>query len=250
MTFLAADDFLLPDILKKIRVEIETTLWDIIWVGNGFYQYRDRNLEKLGQSVLEEKIYISPNSAANIRRIMENTFYNSMFHYERVEFLRENNIDFYVPYYGDCAGMVQAMTVAKNMLVLNEEGYGLTSNTSQSRGTFYWDGEEHIFEPQWKSIRGMYRKEGYFSFLDARYCAMSILKNEIGNMKSLSKGAICVDKEMNRKEINEEQRFLQIQKVLESPIIQEMVQFYGRLEYEEEILKIAYNLYPKVRESR
>ncbi len=236
MTFLAADDFLLPGALRHVRKAIEKAQPDIVWVGNGFYQYEKNHIRRLGASVLEHEMIIENKHASNIRLIMENIFYNSMFHYERTEFLKRNQINFFEPYYGDCAGMAKAFTEAERMLAVDAEIYGLTGNTSQSRGTFYWDGEEYIFVSQWECIKASYVRDCWFSFSDARYCAMAILKNEIGNIGSLVHGSICVNKEMNPIEKDLHERFLQIQKILENAVIQEMAQLYGRFEYEEEIL--------------
>lgn len=163
-------------------------------------------------------------------------FYNSFFHYERVEFLKKEQIDFFDSGYGDCAGMTRALALADNMVVLDKAVYGLTVNTSQSRGTFYWDGDQYIFSEQWNSIKQAYLRDRYFSFQDLRYCAMAILKNEIGNIHSMAEGCKCVNRFMNPVYADAGKRMKQIRQILENDTIQEMAQFMGRLDYEQEIL--------------
>ena len=78
--------------------------------------------------------------------------------------------------------------------------------------------------------------EARFSYHELKYCAMAILKNEIGNIVSLANGSKCVNRFMNPVERDFSERLSQIKQILENTYIQEMVQFYGRFEYEKEIL--------------
>lgn len=274
MTFLAADDFLLPQALKRVKAAIEEYEPDMLWVGNKFYEYyreTDDGLAKdgkeydvtgksveelksdvcreLGETVPEVPILLEGRRAENIKRVMETVFYNSFFHYERIEFLRETGIDFFDSGYGDCAGMTKALAEAGKMVILDFAAYGLTANTSQSRGTFYWDGEQYIFSSQWESIKRAYVRDGRFSFQELKYCATAVLKNEIGNIFSLAEGGKCVNRFMNPVLRNARERICQIEQILENPIIQEMVQFYGRFEYEQEILRAVEKLFETCKES-
>lgn len=236
MSFLAADDFLLSDALSRVRKEIDSEHPDIVWVGNGFYQYADRKMEKTGQSVTLDLIRLFEKNAVNIKTVAEHVFFNSMFHYTKISFLKKNQIDFYEPYYGDCVGMTKAMTEAEKMSVINSEIYGLVSNTSQTRGRYIWDCEEHIFVPWWECIKAAYVRDRYFNFQDIRYCAIMVIRGHIGYMDIVLGDCACIDKTMNTVFCSLKERFRQLKKALEHPIMQEMVQLYGRFEYEEKIL--------------
>lgn len=260
MTFLAADDFLLPEALEKVKKAAEQCNPDVLWIGNKFYQYEAKTADHLsqtiqnqetvldfyheiGEAIPRKQILLQEPQAENIKYVMENVFYNAFFHYERIEFLREKGIDFFESGYGDCAGMTRVLAQAGQMLILDQALYGLTANTSQSRGTFYWNGEQYIFSDQWQSVKKAYMEEARFSFHELRYCAMAILKNEIGNIVSLANGSKCVNRFMNPVERDFSERLSQIKQILENPSIQEMAQFYGRFEYEREILAAVEQLY-------
>ena len=62
--------------------------------------------------------------------------------------------------------------------------------------------------------------EAHFSFHELKYCAMVILKNEIGNIISLGNGSKCVNRLMNPVERDFLERLLQIKQILENPSIQ------------------------------
>lgn len=253
MTFLAADDFLLPEALEKVKKAAEQCDPDVLWIGNKFYQYEAKIADHLsqtiqnqetvldfyheiGEAIPQKQMLLEGPHAENIKYVMEHVFYNAFFHYERIEFLKEKGIDFFESGYGDCAGMTRVLAQAEQMLILDQALYGLTANTSQSRGTFYWNGEQYIFSDQWESIKRAYIAEARFSYHELKYCAMAILKNEIGNIISLANGSKCVNCLMNPVERDFSERLLQIKQILENTFIQEMVQFYGRFEYEKEIL--------------
>lgn len=243
MTFLAADDFLFPGALEKVKKEAMLQDADVLWVGNAYYESKQERLCELGRSVPSAREEIKERSAKNIRHIMERVFYNSFFHYVRVEFLKKEGIDFYDHGYGDCAGMTEVLCRAGKMAVLDETIYGLIVNTSQSRMTFGWEGIEYVFPEQWKSIRQACMRDAYFSFQDMRYCAIAILRTEIGGMNSLAEGAECVNRLMNPVAVDFHQRLQQIKKILENEMIQEMAQFMGRFDYEQEILSVLEKLF-------
>ena len=236
LSFLAADDFLQPDALGMVKRCIEQEEPDIVWVGNGFYQYGEHGLVELGASVLTQRIVLEGRKASNIKCVMEHTFYNSMFHNENVSFLRKNGIDFYAPFFGDCVGMTKAMTEAGKMCLLDENVYGLVANTSQTRGKHFWDGIQYIFVPQWNCIKGAYIRDAYFSFQDARFCATAVLRGVIAELEALLGGGVCMDRKMTPVEKDETERFMQVRTILQHPVIQEMIQFYGRFDYEAELL--------------
>lgn len=260
MTFLAADDFLLPEALEKVKKAAEQCNPDVLWIGNKFYQYEAKTADQLsqtlqnqetvldfyheiGEAIPQKQMLLKGPQVENIKYVMEHVFYNAFFHFERIEFLKEKGIDFFESGYGDCAGMTRVLTQAGQMLILDQALYGLTANTSQSRGTFYWNGEQYIFSDQWQSVKKAYMEEARFSFHELRYCAMAILKNEIGNIVSLANGSKCVNRFMNPVKRDFSERLSQIKQILENPFIEEMIQFYGRFEYEMEILAAVEQLY-------
>lgn len=242
MTFLAADDFLLPRALEKVKKATEETKVDVLWAGNKFYEFREERFWEIGEAVPSPKIVMENRKAENIKYVMEHVFYNSFFHYVKVEFLKQEKIDFYNHGYGDSAGMVRVLSRAGRMAVLDEAVYGLTANTSQSRGTFYWDGELYLFSDQWESVKEAYMRDLRFSFQELKYCAMAILENEIGNLRNMAEGSKCVDKQMNAVPKKFQDRLQKIKQILENSSIQEMVQFYGRFDYEKEILIVIEKL--------
>lgn len=65
---------------------------------------------------------------------------------------------------------------------------------------------------------------------------MAILKNELGNIHSMAEGCKCVNRYMNPVSADAGKRLQQIKQILENDTIQEMAQFMGRLDYEQEIL--------------
>ena len=238
LSFLAADDFLLPDALGGVKQCIEQEAPDIVWVGNGFYQYGPNGIVEAGDSVLPYRIVLAGRKASNIKCIMDNTFYNSMFHYEKVSFLRKCGIDFYDPFYGDCVGMTKAMAEPNKMLILDQKVYGLVANTSQTRGKYFWDGIQYIFVPQWNCIKDAYKRDAYFSFQEARFCAIAVLRGITRELEALLGGAVCMDKEMNPTERDSNERWMQAKTILQHPVIQGLIQLYGRFEYESVILEL------------
>ena len=265
MTFLAADDFLLPEALAEVKKAAKECNPDVVWIGNKFYRYEaetaddlsqtiqnQENLidfyQEIGTAIPQKQILLQGPQAENIKYVMEHVFYNAFFHFEKIEFLREKGIDFFDSGYGDCAGMTRVLAQAKQMLILDQALYGLTANTSQSRGTFYWNGEQYIFSDQWHSIKEAYMREDRFSYHELKYCAIVILKNEIGNIDSLANGSKCVNRLMNPVDRDFSERLSQIKQILENSSIQEMAQFYGRFEYEREILAAVEQLYDTYQE--
>ena len=70
-------------------------------------------------------------------------------HYVKIDFLKENGIDFYYPFYGDCQGMTEAIVRAEKIVVMSQPEYVLTLNTSQSSKRC---GYNHDEKRQWDSI--------------------------------------------------------------------------------------------------
>lgn len=197
MSFLAADDCLNLGVLKRMNEVLAEENPDVLWVGYASVSYLDKNqLIFHGAAKPEYRLYEKENRSGAVVDIMKHVYYNSFFHYMKVEFLRENNIDFYSPYYGDCMGMTQAMIQAERMVVLDEIVYFLTDNTSQTRGKYTWDSYEFIFAQQWKAVRKLFEQEGVADKEMEEYVAFRILNNLLANMENLCAGRIR-DRYMN-----------------------------------------------------
>lgn len=236
MTFLASDDFISDNALEKLYDVIQEHNPDIIWVGMEYIYYEDNKMISKGEAIPEYKVYGKENRSETIYDIMSNIYYNSMFHFEKIEFLNKHNIDFFYPYYGDCAGMTKAMTVADTMVSMNETVYYLSMSTSQTYGHYIWDGYK-IFISQWDSIKTVFLKE-WFSQLDKiNYVAMRLGANQIAVMSALCDNH-CRNDFMNPINKNASEILMQITDILSDTSILEMMYYYGRKSYTDEILNL------------
>lgn len=236
MTFLAADDFISENALEKIYNVIIKHNPDIIWVGLEYVNYQDTKMITLGNTIPEYKVYDKENRSEAIIELMRNTYYNSFCHYEKIDFLRKNNIDFYSPYYGDCAGMTKAMSVADTMVCMNDVIYYLSIGTSQTSGYYIWNGYK-MFSSQWDSIKMVFHTEGFSQLDKIMYTAMRIAKNQLSVMKSLCDGNLRDDC-MNTIYRSISEILIQIKEILEYMPILEIMYYYGRKSYTDEIISL------------
>lgn len=225
-TFLAADDCLCPDVLVKMSNILREEFPDILWVGNLFVEYDSKGAVLLGERIPQEKIYGSENRSDAIAEIMKYIYYNSFFHYMRVDFLKKNKIDFFEPYYADCAGMTEAMAKAEKMISVNFPVYCLTTNTSQTQGAYTWDSYRFIFVNQWKSIKDVFIRENYKNYENIYFIVMRIFLNLLENIRILCLGR-CRDIYMNRIEKSGEEIIAQIENFLCNEDIEEMFRIMG-----------------------
>lgn len=233
-TFLAADDVICEGALETLAETIEAQRPDVIWVGNELAEY-DKNTQQL---VVVEKgiphyaVYEKEKRSVAVVNIMKDVYYNSLFHYMCVNFLKKNRIDFFEPYYEDCVGMTKAMVVAEKMVVLDSSVYSLTKNTSQTAGRYIWDSYQFVFAKQWEILKELFLKEDYKD-INVCYVAKRILNNLMGNIGGLCRG-ICRDKYMQPLQKSKEEIIKQLEDILGDEKIQEMLLLAG----EEESMKI------------
>ena len=195
-SFLAADDTLCPDSLDKMSETLISEEPDILWVGNVHVSYNNGSVSLRKSNIPTAKIYNSEKRSEAIVDILGHVYYNSFFHYMKVDFLKSHNIDFFEPYYADCAGMTEAMVQAQKMIAIDYPVYCLTVNTSQTQGKYTWDSYQTIFSNQWKSIKYILEKEHYKDNKAIYYITYRIFVNFVGNIQFLCLGH-CRDKYMN-----------------------------------------------------
>lgn len=242
ISFLAADDCITSNALEKLGSVIEEQSPDVIWVGNSYIKYFNKEVEQLGHCVTEKRVYHKEKRSEAIVYILGNIYYNSFFHYIKKSLLEKYKIDFYYPYFGDCAGMTKVLTVAENMVILDELIYLLTMNTSQTTGYYIWDSYKFTFASQWENIIEIFYKEGYFDMKEIQTVAKRIGRNHIGVMKNLIRGN-CRNRLMNKIEKNITERVIQVKNTLENIYILEMMEYYGRKEYYKELEEIFICIY-------
>lgn len=223
-TFLAADDCIKAEVLQRLNEILCREEPDILWVGNDHVEYTPQTgPESRGMFVPEYRVYTQEQRSTAIVHIMRHVYYNSMFHYMKTSFLRENQIDFFEPYYMDCAGMTQAMAAANKMIAWNEVVYYLTLNTSQTAGRYTWDSYDFMFSNQWRSVKQVFIREGFMQKEDIGYVAARIARNLFGNVGLLCRGQ-CRDKYMAPLQKETKEVIAQIEALLSNKEIIEMLE--------------------------
>lgn len=189
VTFLSGDDCLCPGALLRIQEEIGKHDPDVVFVGNVYTNYPGgREVEYLGMVQPEYRLYAGGSRSQALVEIMKNVYYNSMFHYEKRSFLEEYGMDFFEPYYGDCATMTYAITQAERIVVLDMAAYCLTMNTSQSTGNYGVSSWDYIFASQWRSAKALFQREGYEDHGGVYYVADRIFQNYVASLSALCIG--------------------------------------------------------------
>lgn len=197
VTFLSADDCLHPDAFAWLREVVQQENPDVIFVGNAYTTVNQQGAAFLGAISPEYRIYYNDNRPKSLLEIMKNVYYNSMFHYEKRQFLIENNLNFFSPYYADCATMTYAVKAAEKIVVLDKIIYFLTMNTSQSAGYYGKGSYEYIFLSQWRSVKSIFFSRGSeICREEISYAAARIFNNLAVSLKALCSGK-WRDKYMN-----------------------------------------------------
>lgn len=230
VTFLSADDFIDEHSFEWIHNEYEKSDPDVIWVGNTFVSYDNDKFNVLKIVTPNYKLFDGEDKVFEIDYVFRNVYYNSMFHYEKVEFLKKNNIDFFEPYYSDCAAMTAALCNAEKMIVLDKNVYYLTMNTSQTSGKVTLDFYK-IFSLQWQLIRDVFLKNNCTDNNIIIYAAIRIYNNFAGNLELILNNADCRDKYMNEVKCNHNERLMQIKKALSDKYIRELFFLSGKSDY-------------------
>ena len=215
--FLAADDSLDEDAFLWVSEEAERHDPDVVWVGNAYMNYEGGEVNLLDTAVAEYRYFTVAQRQEAVQYILANVYYNTMFHFCRVSFLREHHIDFFDPYYSDCAAMTAVLCMAERMVVLDRIVYYLTVNTSQTAGrvttTFY-----RMFAMQWRLLREVYEDGDERK----RFAAARVLRNFNSNLTNLISGAACRDEYMNPIEADETERLRIAGEAMNDSMIMEM----------------------------
>lgn len=225
VTFLAEDDCIKKGSLECLAKVIKLEEPDVIWVGNVCVEYADGNIKILGGTIPEYQCYGEENRSDAIVEIMQSCYYNSFFHYMKLDFLKQNRIDFYQPYYGDCAGMTKCLEASRKMVMIDRLVYCLTLNTSQTRGWYLWDSYDLVYANQWRSIRQVFFREKYSNLENIKYVAARILNNFLGGIPLLCKGR-CRNLWMSPVEKNGREILGQLEEILACDAIGEMMCLY------------------------
>lgn len=227
MTFLAADDTLTEGALQRVYQAAWEQEPDVVWIG----------LEAMGQqadgtpvrytAAGERRHFGRERRVEAIRYLMEHVYYNSFCHFERIGFLRREQIDFFEPYFMDCGGMTRAMVRAEAMEVLPEIGYRLTLHTSQTANHYIMGSYRTLFASQWESVTECLRKENCKDPSMWQYMAYRIGNNFLGNVDILSNGGGCRDRYMNPVTVTWEERLQELKRMLSDDVLMDMCRYLG-----------------------
>lgn len=227
-TFLAADDFLNADSLEGLSRSLKEEAPDVAFVGNAYIEVEeDLSIRVTGGVSPDYMIYDSRFRSECIAEILSRTYYNSMFHYCRLSFLRDKKIDFFEPYYGDCGGMTEALCRADKILSYDKVVYLLSMNTSQTYGKYTWDFYK-IIAGQWKSFKAVFEKEDFRDEQKIRFVAEKVFDNLVRHIDILMNNGSCRDRYMNPISVTREQRIEQVKEMLQDPYIADLFDFLGQ----------------------
>lgn len=177
--------------------------------------------------------------------IMTDVYYNSMFHYININFLKEHNINFYDPFFGDNASMTEALCKAKKMVTVDKIVYNLTSNTSTNKNKTFFDGYKFIFSSPWESVKNALKDNKCYNFFVLKLTAYRLFSIVKANFISLCDGTVCMDTLMQVMEKNCLERLAQVEQVLQDT--SELMYYFGRenftLELISPILTLTKNCY-------
>lgn len=247
-TFLAADDCINFEALEWIYKEIVNEGPDIIWVGNIYVnRIADEKMGYINQNIPSHRVIKGEgiNQSEIVFQIMSTVYYNSFFHYMKVAFLKEQGIDFFEPYYADCAGMTRAMVKAGSMVILDKPVYALTLNTSQTVGRYTWGSWDYIFCSQWRSVCEIFQKEQDKNVEQIGYVSERILNNLIGNIATLCQ-ANCRDKYMRPVEKSTNEIIAELESCLASDEVGEMFLITGSQYFEKLLDALAHFTIPDI----
>lgn len=227
-SFLAADDCVNAETLGYMSRILEREAPDILWVGVCATEYGEREASVTGARIPPEYRIWEPrgNRSHAIAEVIRDVYYNSFFHYMKVSFLREHNIDFFEPYYGDCGGMIEAVIHAEKMIAIDKLIYFLTENTSQTKGWWLWDICKSRTILQWTGIRELFLSETSGRREDMEYIAERIMGNVTADMHALCLGR-CRDKYMNPIEVSGQDILSQLEEILFCDEVSEMLSLAG-----------------------
>ena len=228
ITFLAADDRLNVGGLKRVAEVAEQENPDVIWVGNETYGIRQEGYLKLDEKIPAYNVYGSSNRSDAVYDIMTTVYYNSMFHYTKRQFLQDNGIDFFSPYYGDCASMTAVLCRAEKMITLDQPVHMLTLNTTQTAGKYTW-GFYKVFASQWREVKRVFVHEDYEDAKKIRAVAEEIFVNFASNFYILmNPERTCRDMYMNPMKVDMKGRCGEVKEMLCNNELVDLLDILGK----------------------
>ena len=176
MMFLGADDFMTTEqTLSEVAGEVVKHHPQVIFTGSYYAKYEQGRFRIVNQTLPEYRVYKENRDKLTcMAELMKNVYYNSVMHYVKIDFLKENGIDFYYPFYGDCQGMTEAIVRAEKIVVMSQPEYVLTLNTSQSSKRC---GYNHDEKRQWDSIKAIIPDKFDAKDIRIQYIARRVLDN-------------------------------------------------------------------------
>lgn len=233
MTFLAADDFLLGNgALDAVEKCVRAEQPDIVWIGHANVELGEGGYSIYGGVIPEYKVYDGKDKINEVYEIMNNLYYNSLFHFISIGHLKYNGIDFFEPYYADFEGVTEAMCRANKSVVLDQMLYALTINTSQTSGIVTWK----YYTTQWNSIKRTIYEKGCYSHEKLKYISIRIMNNNVGILRGICKWRIR-NKEMNLIHKTPIERLQYVEMALGMPEFGEMFYYSGREYYLDKLIE-------------
>ena len=234
MMFLGTDDFMTTEqTLSEVAGEVVKHHPQVIFTGSYYAKYEQGRFRIVNQTLPEYRVYKENRDKLTcMAELMKNVYYNSVMHYVKIDFLKENGIDFYYPFYGDCQGMVRA----EKIVVMSQPEYVLTLNTSQSSKRC---GYNHDEKRQWDSIKAIIPDKFDAKDIRIQYIARRVLDNLTEMYQNIALGEPLCDSYMNAIEKSLPERFARVEEMISTQEMGEMINYAGREEYAECLIGAA-----------
>ena len=235
MMFLGADDFMTTEqTLSEVAGEVVKHHPQVIFTGSYYAKYEQGRFRIVNQTLPEYRVYKENRDKLTcMAELMKNVYYNSVMHYVKIDFLKENGIDFY---YGDCQGMTEAIVRAEKIVVMSQPEYVLTLNTSQSSKRC---GYNHDEKRQWDSIKAIIPDKFDAKDIRIQYIARRVLDNLTEMYQNIALGEPLCDSYMNAIEKSLPERFARVEEMISTQEMGEMINYAGREEYAECLIGAA-----------
>ena len=238
MMFLGADDYLATEhTLTEVADEVKKNHPQIIFTGTYYAKYEQGEYHIIRYTLPENKVYKGDGERLiRMMELMRNVYYNSAMHYLKIDFLKQNGMDFYDPFYIDSQTMTEAIVKAEKIVVMSQPEYVLTLNTSQpAKRTVY----DYNVERQWNSIKEILPPTTAGREEAVSYVARRVLDNIAAMCQSIVLGEALCDREMITIEKSIPERFARVEEMISTDAMCEMMNYAGREEYAECLIGAA-----------
>lgn len=241
MMFLGADDYIATErTFADVQGEIEKHHPDVVWTANEVAVWEDGIYKIASRTNPSYRVLENEDKLTQLQYLMDNVYYNSVMHYVSIDFLKAHNIDFYRPFYGDCQGMTEVICKAKKMVVMDKVGYVLIANTSQTASKVNFD---YDVARQWQSVKDTLGDLRKYSQDAIGMIAYRIFLNLACMCDSIAAGGELRDDLMNGVQKGIAERFFKVEEWISSDAFGEMMNYAGRLQFEEHLIGAAGVLY-------